>query len=163
MKLRASKLPALMDGSMDIHIDAMYSSLIDDWGITSADPIGLTMTPKFNEAAIGRLLEHDHELAVKIGFNDCSDQFICAQSKLRKILKLTTNKKKNEDGIISYDISFVVDRKGQRQGQGRFAGNVPGYTGLNRALRGIVGGNDYYWYMDMWNAQPYVLLGLSKL
>ena len=30
-------------------------------------------------------------------------------------------------------------------------------------LRGIVGGTDYYWYIDMWNVHPYILLGLCIL
>ena len=134
--------------------------LVHDWGSSSADRAVLSLTSKFDEAAIGKLLNEDHELAVKIGFNDTSNEFLSARQKLQAIVRDSNN---DGNGVLSIDIDFVVDGKGQRQGQGRFYGDVPGYTGLNRVLRGIVGGTKYYWYMDMSNAHPSILLGLSKL
>jgi hypothetical protein len=149
-----------MDGSVDEHISAMYTPLIHDWGSSSADRDVISVTSKFDEAAIGKLLDDDDELAVKIGFNTVSTQFLSARQKLQAIVRNSDN---DGNGVLSIDIDFVVDEKGKRQGQGRFYGNLPGYTGLNRVLRGIVGGTKYYWYMDMSNAHPSVLLGLSKL
>jgi hypothetical protein len=112
-------------------------------------------TEKFHKRTIEEFMDPDHRERLAMALGDTfvgSVAYKSAMDKLKQIMK-------HDNGDTEY-IHVVNDYHIRADGLGRLYPKLQGYTTLNRSLRGPLGG-EKYWYLDMKNAQPSIIVGLN--
>ena len=110
---------------------------------------------KLHKRSIEALLGDPEQLATALGNVVGSKAYKSAKDKLKQIMKHPVGKVDTEYIHVVNDYHVRLDELG------RLYPKLQGYTTLNKALRGPLGGKERYWYLDMKNAHSSIVIGLG--